>query len=101
MICTEREKWQICPVFHVADLEILETIADGNGLFYLRTYNNDGFVPISATSLPEVPGLSRMEHLVLASNLKTFHLLKGCIGIIIVLQMNKHGIILNRHILER
>ena len=99
IICAEREKGQVGAVFHVADLEILEAIADGDRFLNLRTDNHDGFVPIAATWLPEVSGLCRMEHFVLAGNLETLHLFEWCICIVIVLQMNVNRDVLDGHIL--
>lgn len=43
-------------------------------------------------------GSGRIEDLVLAGNLKTLHLLEGCVTPVVVLQMDEDGIVLDIHI---
>ena len=100
IVCTEGEERQIAGVLHITDLEVLKTVAHSHGVLNLRRADLQGFIPVAAALLPEVLGDSRMEHLVLTGNLKTLDVLEGCIGVVVVVEMDIDGITVDLHILE-
>ena len=83
VVCAEGEEGQVAGILHVANLEILETVTYGYGIFDLVGGQFDGLVPISATLLPEVLGGGRVEHFVLTGDLKAQNILEGRIGVVV------------------
>ena len=100
LVCAEGEERQVAGILHVADLEILETVTYSYGILDLVGGQFDGLVPIAATLLPEVLGLGGVEDPVLTGNLETLDVLEGGIGVIVIIQMDVDGIVLDVHILE-
>ncbi len=80
VVCAEWEWRQSTCICHVAELEVLETIAQGNRLLYLRAYHGDTFIPRVVAWLPEMAGCSRMEHFVLACNLESLDVVEAVVG---------------------
>ena len=99
VIRAEGEEGQVAGILHVANLEILETVTYGYGIFDLVGGQFDGLVPIAATLLPEVLGGGRVEHFVLTGDLKALDILEGRIGVVVVTKVDIDSTVLDVHIL--
>ena len=101
VICAEGEEGKTGGILQVANLEVLEAVADGYGFLHLGRREADSLIPISAARLPEMNGLGGMEHTVLSSEFKTLDIFKATDGTEVVVQVDVHEVACHFHILIR
>ena len=101
IICAEGEQGQASGIAQIAQQEVAETVTNGNRLFYLRTADNETLVPSTATRLPEMLSLGRMEHTVSTCNLETLNIREATHASTLVVEVNHDLVVLDIHLLER